>query len=73
MDHQQEVCDGFRIMYVHVPAHFTAMGNDVVKVAVAAILTLVWRVKIVAICMHASARIGACWFTSRFNNRIHLG
>lgn len=58
-DYQQG--DGFRIIYVHVPSALTAMGIYFVM-AVCAIVTLVWRIKIAAICMSCSARIGA-WFT----------
>jgi heme exporter protein C len=48
-------------MYVHVPSAFTAMLVYLVM-AVSAVLTLVWRIKIAAICMSCSARIGV-WFT----------
>lgn len=58
-DYQQG--DGFRIIYVHVPSAFTAMAIYLVM-AVSALLVLVWRIKIAAICMSASAKIGA-WFT----------
>lgn len=58
-DYQQG--DGFRIMYVHVPSAFAAMAIYLVM-ASSAVITLVWRVKIAAICMSCSARIGA-WFT----------
>lgn len=58
-DYQQG--DGFRIIYVHVPSAFTAMAIYFVM-AVCAFLTLVWRIKIAAICMSSSAPIGA-WFT----------
>lgn len=58
-DYQQG--DGFRIIYVHVPSAFTAMAIYLVM-AISAILTLVWRVKIAANCMSSSAAIGA-WFT----------
>jgi len=58
-DYQQG--DGFRIIYVHVPAAFTAMLIYFVM-ASAALLTLVFRLKIAAICMSSSAAIGA-WFT----------
>ena len=58
-DYQQG--DGFRIIYVHVPSAFTAMAIYLVM-AICAALTLIWRVKIAAICMSASASIGA-WFT----------
>lgn len=55
-DYQQG--DGFRIIYVHVPSAFVAMAIYSVM-AMSAILTLVWRVKIAAICMACSAPIGA--------------
>lgn len=58
-DYQQG--DGFRIIYVHVPSAFTAMAIYL-TMAIAAFITLVWRIKIAAICMSCSARIGA-WFT----------
>ncbi|MDR3478290.1 MAG: heme ABC transporter permease [Gammaproteobacteria bacterium] len=58
-DYQQG--DGFRIIYVHVPSAFTAMAIYAVM-AVSGILTLVFRMKIAAICMSVSASIGA-WFT----------
>ncbi len=55
-DYQQG--DGFRIIYVHVPSAFTAMAVYLVM-ACCALITLVWRVKIAAICMSCSAPIGA--------------
>jgi heme exporter protein C len=58
-DYQQG--DGFRIMYVHVPSAFTAMAIYSIM-ASCAFITLVWRVKVAAICMSCSAPIGA-WFT----------
>jgi heme exporter protein C len=58
-DYQQG--DGFRIIYVHVPSAFTAMLVYAVM-GVSALLTLVFRIKIAAICMSCSAKIGA-WFT----------
>lgn len=58
-DYQQG--DGFRIIYVHVPSAFTAMVAYLVM-ASCALLTLVWRIKIAAICMSCSAWIGV-WFT----------
>lgn len=59
-DYQQG--DAFRIIYIHVPSSFAAMAIYMVM-AIAAFITLVWRVKIAAICMSCSASIGA-WFTS---------
>jgi heme exporter protein C len=58
-DYQQG--DGFRIIYVHVPSAFASMAIYMVM-ASSALVTLVWRVKVAAICMSCSARIGA-WFT----------
>lgn len=58
-DYQQG--DGFRIIYVHVPSAMIAMAIYLVM-AICAILTLVWRIKIAAVCMTCSASIGA-WFT----------
>jgi heme exporter protein C len=58
-DYQQG--DGFRIMYVHVPSAFTAMAIYFMM-ASCAVTTLAFRIKIAAICMSCSARIGA-WFT----------
>jgi len=58
-DYQQG--DGFRIIYIHVPSAFAAMFVYSMM-AISAIMTLVWRIKIAAICMSCSAAIGA-WFT----------
>ena len=58
-DYQQG--DGFRIIYVHVPSAFTAMLVYFIM-ALSAIMLLVLRLKIAAICMSVSARIGV-WFT----------
>lgn len=58
-DYQQG--DGFRIIYVHVPSAFTAM-MIYASMAFCGLLTLVWRIKIAAIAMSVSARIGV-WFT----------
>lgn len=58
-DYQQG--DGFRIIYVHAPSAFTSMAIYAVM-ALSALLTLVFRIKIAAICMACSATIGA-WFT----------
>ncbi|SRR5579883_276610 len=58
-DYQQG--DGFRIMYVHVPSAFASM-MIYMMMASCALMTLVWRIKIAAICMASSAPIGA-WFT----------
>lgn len=59
-DYQQG--DGFRIIYVHVPSAMAAMAIYLIM-AICAILTLIWRTKISAICMSSSASIGA-WFTA---------
>lgn len=58
-DYQQG--DGFRIIYVHVPSAFVAMAIYLVM-ACSAFVTLIWRVKMAAVCMSCSASIGA-WFT----------
>jgi heme exporter protein C len=55
-DYQQG--DGFRIIYVHVPSAFTAMAIYS-TMAICAVITLVWRVKIAALSMACSAPIGA--------------
>lgn len=58
-DYQQG--DGFRIIYVHVPSAFASMAIFMIM-GFCGVLTLVWRIKIAAICMHSSSVIGA-WFT----------
>lgn len=58
-DYQQG--DGFRIIYVHVPSAMIAMAIYLIM-AICAVLMLVWRIKIAALCMSCSAPIGA-WFT----------
>lgn len=58
-DYQQG--EGFRIIYVHVPSAFVSMAIYL-TMAISAFITLVWRVKITALCMEISAPIGA-WFT----------
>lgn len=58
-DYQQG--DGFRIIYVHVPSALAAMAIYLFM-AISAFITLVWRVKLAAIAMACSARIGI-WFT----------
>jgi heme exporter protein C len=55
-DYQQG--DGFRIIYVHVPSALTAMAVYMVM-AISGVLTLVFRLKIAAMCMSSSAKIGA--------------
>lgn len=58
-DYQQG--DGFRIIYVHVPSAFLSM-SIYISMAVCAFIVLVWRIKIAALWMKASAVVGA-WFT----------
>lgn len=58
-DYQQG--DAVRIMYVHVPAAYTAMLIYVVM-ACMALVYLIWRVKSAAMCLSASLVIGA-WFS----------
>lgn len=58
-DYQQG--DAFRIVYVHVPSAFLGMAAYLVM-AISAFMVLVWRIKIAAISMISSARIGV-WFT----------
>ncbi len=59
-DYQQG--DGFRIMYIHVPSAFLAMSVYSVM-AISALMTLVFRMKVAAVCMSSSAKIGV-WFTA---------
>lgn len=55
-DYQQG--EGYRIIFVHVPAAWLSMFIYV-NMAFMALVTLVWRGKIAAICTRASAPIGA--------------
>lgn len=55
-DYQQG--DGFRIIYVHVPSAMSAMAVYLIM-AICGVLTLVFRIKIAAIAMSASAGVGA--------------
>ena len=55
-DYQQG--DSFRIIYVHVPAAWMAMFIYIVM-AVAAVVHLVWRIKIADVVLISSAPIGA--------------
>ena len=55
-DYQQG--DGFRIIYVHVPSALLAMGVYT-TMAIAAIVSLVFRIKIATWIMNVSAPIGA--------------
>ena len=58
-DYQQG--DAFRIIYVHVPSAFLSMGVYLTMV-IAAIISLVWRMKLADIVIKVSAPVGA-WFT----------
>lgn len=57
-DYQQG--EGFRIIYIHVPAAFLAMSIYMIM-AIAAFSFLVWRIKLTSMLLKASAPIGA-WF-----------
>lgn len=56
VDYQQG--DGYRIIFVHVPAAWLSMFIYV-NMALMAAVTLIWRGKIAAICTRASAPVGA--------------
>ncbi len=56
VDYQQG--EGYRIIFVHVPAAWLSMFIYV-NMAVMAMVTLIWRGKIAAICTRASAPVGA--------------
>ncbi|CAN5383247.1 heme ABC transporter permease [soil metagenome] len=58
-DYQQG--DAFRIIYVHVPSAIMSMGVYVFM-AIAAIISLVWKIKLADVVVKVSAPIGA-WFT----------
>ncbi|MCF6289218.1 MAG: heme ABC transporter permease [Proteobacteria bacterium] len=58
-DYQQG--DSFRIIYVHVPAAWMSMFIYVLM-GIAALIALIWRMKVAEAVMIASAPIGA-WFT----------
>lgn len=67
-DYQQG--DGFRIMYVHVPSAFWAMGVYM-TMAINALILLVWRIKIAALWIRASAPLGACFaFLALFTGAV---
>ncbi len=67
-DYQQG--DGFRIIYVHVPSAFLGM-SIYTTMAICGFITLVWRVKIAAMWMRASAPIGACFtFLALFTGAV---
>jgi heme exporter protein C len=57
-DYQQG--DAVRIMYIHVPSAYTAMLVYSVM-ALMALIYLIWRIKLAAMCLSASLGIGA-WF-----------
>lgn len=59
-DYQQG--DGFRIIYVHVPSAFLSMTVYMIM-ACAAVVSLIWRIKLADIVISASANLGA-WFTA---------
>lgn len=58
-DYQQG--ESFRIIYIHVPASFLAQSCYLLMGA-AALLVLVWRVKLADVCLACAAPLGA-WFT----------
>lgn len=58
-DYQQG--DAFRIIYLHVPSAFLSLLVYGVM-AIAAIMSLIWRIKVTEIVVAVSARLGA-WFT----------
>lgn len=58
-DYQQG--DGFRIIYIHVPSAFLSM-TIYIAMAIAAIVSLIWRIKLADVFVSASAPLGA-WFT----------
>lgn len=58
-DYQQG--DGFRIIYIHVPSAFMAMGVYSLM-AGAAVVALVWRIKLAFMVLQSSLVPGA-WFT----------
>lgn len=59
MDYQQG--EGYRIIYVHVPAAFMSIGIYVCMAIVAAI-GFIWKIKLADIVVKSSARLGA-WVT----------
>ncbi len=58
-DYQQG--DGFRIIYIHVPSAFLSLMVYGVM-ALAAVISLIWRIKLADDAVTASAPLGA-WFT----------
>jgi len=59
-DYQQG--DAFRMLYVHVPSAFMSLGVYT-ALATAAVVSLVWRVKLADYVIEAALPIGA-WFTA---------
>ncbi len=59
-DYQQG--DGFRIIYVHVPSAFLSMLTYM-AMAVCALISLIWRIKLADIMVRSAAPIGA-WMTA---------
>lgn len=57
-DYQQG--DGFRIIYVHVPAAFLSL-TIYAAMAVAAAISLIWRIKLADLAVKAAATIGAAF------------
>lgn len=57
-DYQQG--DAFRIIYIHVPSAFLSLSVYILMAA-AAMIELVWRVKLADIFIAASAPLGACF------------
>lgn len=67
-DYQQG--DGFRIIYIHVPSAFWAMGVYM-AMAMSAVIFLVWRIKVAALWIRASAPIGATFaFLALFSGAV---
>tara|TARA_R110000868_G_scaffold144960_5_gene364572 strand:- start:6761 stop:7564 length:804 start_codon:yes stop_codon:yes gene_type:complete len=58
-DYQQG--DGFRIIYIHVPSAILSM-QVYAGMAVCAIVSLIWRIKLADVIVRAAAPVGA-WFT----------
>jgi len=58
VDYQQG--DAVRIMYIHVPSAYTAMLVYMIMTLMA-LVYLIWRIKLAAMCLSASLVIGA-WF-----------
>lgn len=58
-DYQQG--DAYRIIYLHVPSAFMSLLVYMVM-AMAAVMGWIWRIKVMDVIVHVSARLGA-WFT----------